>query len=63
MRYAVIHKPTNKVVNVIIYNGECGQWEPPTDHYIVPCTRVAIGDYYDEDLECFINTPSESTQE
>jgi hypothetical protein len=46
MRHAVIDKKTNKVINVIIYDG-VSAWNPPNDCFILQNDKVNRGDIYD----------------
>lgn len=44
-RHAVINKNTNKVINVILWDGET-KWNPPYNHYIVKSDDAEIGLFY-----------------
>ncbi len=49
--HALIDPKTGLVRNVIIWEG--AEWTPPRDHYVVHDCDGVIGDYWDQDNNCF----------
>ncbi len=45
MRYVVVEKQTNKIVNAIEWDG-ISPWEPPSGTYAVPNNTLDIGFIY-----------------
>lgn len=54
MRHAVINKKTNKVTNVIIWDGN--QWTPPKDHFVIKSDVCECGDLWEPENKRFIKT-------
>lgn len=54
MYHAVVDEKTNKVVNIVIWDGKT-QWAPPHGHYTVLCPHRegSIGDTYDTESKSF----------
>ncbi len=49
--HALIDPKTGLVRNVIIWDG--AEWTPPRDHYVVHDCDGVIGDYWDQNNNCF----------
>lgn len=49
MRHAIIDPNTNKVINVVIWEGH--EWQPPRNTIIVQHDTVDIGDLWDPNLK------------
>jgi len=49
--HAIIDPKTGLVRNVIVWEGAA--WLPPHDHYVVHDCEGVIGDYWDQENNCF----------
>ena len=56
-RHAIINNETNKVVNVILWDGN--EWLPPKNHLVVQSDLANIGDDYNRNSNTFSNKQSE----
>lgn len=49
--HALVDAKTGLVTNVVVWDG--AEWQPPRNHYVVHDCEGAIGDYWDQDKNCF----------
>ncbi len=58
--YAVILTATNVCDNCAVWDGSCGPWSPPADHYAVNIDglEVGIGFHYDPTTQVWTAPPS-----
>lgn len=49
--HALIDAKTGLVRNIIVWEG--AEWLPPKDYYVVHDCEGAIGDFWDQEQECF----------
>lgn len=64
-RHAVIDDETNKVANVVLWDGNKKTWQPPSGHSTVKLDNepVSPGDQYDPEGKSFVQAePSEATE-
>lgn len=55
MRHAIINHKTQKVVNIVVWEG--AEWLPPRDHWVVRTDLGDIGDDYNKEKNVFIKPP------
>ncbi len=60
LRYAVIHRASLEVQNVILWDGE-SQWSPPQGYFVVQNDYAAVSDVYDPDSKSFLRAPQITT--
>lgn len=52
MRYAVVDKNTNKVINVVLWDGRA-EWKAPEGTYLIESQRANIDDVYNPETSIF----------